>query len=244
MPNIYFRGKRNFPTLSREFRKSSLAYLQQKIIACKKCPRLVRYIGEIKSKFPTYWCRPVPSFGDPNARILLIGLAPGRFGSNRTGRMFTGDASGDFLYPALYRAGLATQPKATLREDGLKLKDCYITAIARCAPPQNKPTPKELSLCSSYVEEELQLLKSLKVVIALGKIAHDYYLKIRFKKAGKSDRQVFKLSQFPFRHGAVYQFDTEPKTLIDSYHPSRQNTNTGKLTRSMFDRIFNLASNF
>ncbi len=213
----------------------SLASLEKRIPQCRKCPRLVRYLSEINKKFPTYWCRPVPGFGDPEAQILLIGLAPGRFGSNRTGRMFTGDASGDFLYPVLYEVGLATKPKATAIGDGLKLKNAFITAVARCAPPQNKPKPEEIKNCRPYLEEELELLSNLKVVVALGKIAHDEYLRIRLKE------EKGKMSDFPFRHGAIYHFKQEPKILIDTYHPSRQNTNTGKLTREMFLTIFERA---
>ena len=139
---------------------SSISSLEKQIISCRKCPRLVRYLAEIREKFPAYWCHPVPGFGDPNARILLIGLAPGRFGSNRTGRMFTGDASGDFLYPVLYEVGLATKLTATSIDDGLKLKNAFITAVIRCAPPQNKPKPEEISNCRSYLTQELQLLLS------------------------------------------------------------------------------------
>ncbi len=212
--------------------------LEKRIPQCRKCPRLVCYLSEIKTKFPTYWCRPVPGFGDPKAHILLIGLAPGRFGSNRTGRMFTGDASGNFLYPVLYEVGLATKPVATSLHDGLRLKNAFITAVARCAPPQNKPTPTEIKNCQPYLEEELRLLKDVKIVVALGKIAHDEYLKIRLREEKR------KRSELPFRHGVVYQFKTEPKILIDTYHPSRQNTNTGKLTKAMFLNIFKQALKF
>ena len=220
----------------------SLKSLQAQIIRCRKCPRLVRYLSEIKAKYPTYWCKPVPSFGDLNAQILIVGLAPGRFGSNRTGRMFTGDASGDFLYPTLYEVGLVNQPKAVSLDDELTLKNCYITAIARCAPPQNKPTSKELSTCAAYVKEELGLLKKAKVVVALGKIAHDYYLKIRFDELKRKDGSTYRLSKFPFKHGAIHHFGYDPRILIDSYHPSRQNTNTGKLTEKMFGDIFRMAN--
>ena len=214
----------------------SLVSLEKKIPQCRKCSRLVRYLAEIKAKFPTYWCRPVPGFGDPNAQILLIGLAPGRFGSNRTGRMFTGDASGNFLYPVLHKVGLATKPVATDLHDGLKLKNTFITAVARCAPPQNKPKPQEIKNCRPYLEKELKLLSSLRVVVALGKIAHDEYLRIRVREEGK------RLSDFPFRHGVIYHFRKKPKILIDTYHPSRQNTNTGKLTKAMFLKIFKQAA--
>lgn len=212
--------------------------LEKQIPQCRKCPRLVRYLSEIRAKFPTYWCRPVPGFGDPNARILLIGLAPGRFGSNRTGRMFTGDASGNFLYPVLHEVELATKPFATHLHDGLRLKGAFITAVTRCAPPQNKPTPIEIANCRSHLEEELQLLQNVKVVVALGKIAHDEYLKIRLMEEKR------KRSELPFRHGVVYRFEKDPTILIDTYHPSRQNTNTGKLTRTMFLSIFKQAVKF
>jgi len=218
-----------------------LRALQKKIVQCRRCPRLVHYLEGIQQKYPSYWCKPVPSFGDVNAAILLIGLAPGRFGSNRTGRMFTGDASGDFLYPVLYEAGLVSQPTAVSLGDGLKLRNCYITAIARCAPPQNKPTPKELTTCASYLETELKLLRKVKVIVALGKIAHDYYLKLRFKM-WEGETKPKQLSHFPFGHGAVHRFEKSPHILLDTYHPSRQNTNTGKLTKPMFLKIFKTAA--
>ena len=209
---------------------NSLTTLQNKIIQCKVCPRLTQYVGEIKKKFPSYWCKPVPSFGDPQAQILFIGLAPGRFGSNRTGRMFTGDSSGKFLYPALHQVGLANQPNGENIQDGLQLINCYITAVVRCAPPQNKPTPNELKQCSIFLQQEIKLLKNLRVVIALGKIAHDYYLKSTEKK----------LSQYPFKHGNAHRFKNHP-TLVDIYHPSRQNTQTGLLTMAMFVNVLKKA---
>ena len=215
-----------------------LDLLEKQIVRCQKCPRLVRYITEIRKKFPGYWCRPVPGFGDPGAKILLIGLAPGRFGSNRTGRMFTGDASGNFLYPVLYETGLATQSNATSIHDGLQLKNTFITAVLRCAPPQNKPKPDEIRNCRPYLERELTLLSNLHVVVALGKVAHDEYVKIRLKK------ETGRLAGLPFCHGAVYRFSEEPEILIDTYHPSRQNTNTGRLTSEMFLKVFKQAAQF
>ena len=236
--------------------------LQTKITKCKKCPRLVKYINEIKEKYPDYWCKPVPSFGDPNAEILIIGLAPGRFGSNRTGRMFTGDSSGDFMYKVLYDVGLCNKAIATDTDDGLILNNCYITAMGRCAPPQNKPTPKELANCFSYFAEEIKLLKNVKVVVALGKIAFDGYLRWltrhceeaqnvptrqssnvmrllrRNKVAPRND--IFRKKDFKFFHGATYLKDL-PHILIASYHPSRQNTQTGKLTVKMFRDVFKKA---
>lgn len=210
--------------------KETLSQLQKKIIACRKCPRLVKYIANIRKTYPSYWCRPVPSFGDEKAQILLLGLAPGRFGSNRTGRMFTGDASGKFLFKALYDLGFANRPYASHLTDGLKLKDVYITAVARCAPPQNKPSTEEIQRCVEYVRKELTLMPRLRVIVALGKIAHDGYLRLKGKK----------LSQFPFRHGSVYRWDDE-YALVDVYHPSRQNTQTGKLTMKMFMDVLNKA---
>ncbi|OGI18336.1 MAG: hypothetical protein A3B68_04690 [Candidatus Melainabacteria bacterium RIFCSPHIGHO2_02_FULL_34_12] len=223
--------------------ESNIAKLQNKIIKCKKCPRLAKYIAGIKEKYPSYWCKPVPSFGDANAQILIIGLAPGRFGSNRTGRMFTGDSSGDFMYKILYEIGLCDNPLRkglpwqvpTNANDGLRLKNCYITAMARCAPPQNKPAPQELSNCFNYFEEEIKLFKNVKVVIALGKIAFDGYLK--FVRADLCVCPI-KKKDFKFFHGATYRSKNLPHVLIASYHPSRQNTNTGRLTPKMFKDIF------
>ena len=220
---------------------NKLTQLQNQITRCKKCPRLVNYLEEIKKKYRTYWCKPVPSFGDQNAEILIIGLAPGRFGSNRTGRMFTGDASGEFLYKTLFEAGLCNKPAevgfkpaSVHAGDGLKLKNCYITAMARCAPPQNKPTPKELENCFSYFVEEVKLLKNVKVVVALGKIAFDGYLKWLCN-------DVLQKKGFKFSHGAIYKSKDLPHILIASYHPSRQNTQTGRLTPKMFRQIFKKA---
>lgn len=211
--------------------KQDLIKLQEKITSCKKCPRLVKYIGEIKTKYPTYWCKPVPSFGDPNAKILIVGLAPGRFGSNRTGRMFTGDSSGNFMYKILHEVGLCNKSVSVDLNDGLKLKNCYITAVGRCAPPQNKPTSQELAKCFPYFVDEISLLKNVKVVVALGKIAFDGY--VRYSDLQKKD--------FKFSHGMIYKSTNLPHVLIASYHPSRQNTQTGRLTEKMFKDIFKKA---
>ena len=219
---------------------NKLNQLQQEIISCKKCPRLVKYLSEIRTKYPSYWCKPVPSFGDPNAEILIIGLAPGRFGSNRTGRMFTGDSSGNFMYKILHEAGLCNKPTATDINDGLILRNCYITAMGRCAPPQNKPTPKELENCFSYFEEEIKLLKNIKVVVALGKIAFDGYLKWLYVRADQCVRP-FRKKDFNFSHAAIYNSKDLPHILIASYHPSRQNTQTGRLTAKMFMHTFKKA---
>ena len=213
-----------------------LSDLKKKVISCKKCPRLVKYIGEIKKKYPDYWCKPVPGFGDTNAEILIVGLAPGRFGSNRTGRMFTGDSSGNFMYKILHDVGLCNKPDSVDLHDGLILKNCYITAVGRCAPPQNKPTPKELENCFPYFREELRLLKNIKVVVALGKIAFDGYLKWLFSR-----NDVLQKKDFKFSHCAIYNSKDLPHVLIASYHPSRQNTQTGRLTRKMFKQIFKKA---
>jgi uracil-DNA glycosylase family 4 len=216
----------------------SLTILNKEVIACTLCPRLVVYREQIAREKRRayrdceYWGKPVPGFGDPHARILVLGLAPGAHGSNRTGRPFTGDASGKFMYPVLYETGFANQPNATDRNDGLILKDMYITAAVRCAPPDNKPLPGELANCAPYLDREFALLKDLKVVVALGKIAFDAYLnylKRRGLLAGKKG--------YIFAHGAHYTMP-DGKTLLASYHPSNQNTQTGKLTRPMFVAIF------
>jgi len=215
-----------------------LEFLNQEIIACRKCARLVAWREEValvKRKAyrdQEYWGKPVPGFGDPHARVLVVGLAPGAHGSNRTGRPFTGDASGGFMYPALYRAGFANQASAESRGDGLILKDLYIASVGRCAPPANKPNPEELNNCQPYLEREIQILKP-KVIVCLGRIAFDRIVKMySAKNLG-----------WKFAHGAVYtlpasSFITHPSYLLCSYHPSQQNTLTGKLTAKMFDNIW------
>jgi uracil-DNA glycosylase family 4 len=210
---------------------NELAILQRKIVACTKCPRLrdhCREIAQIKRRAyldHDYWGQPVPSFGDPEARVLILGLAPGAHGANRTGRMFTGDKSGEFLYRALYETGFASQPTSTSINDGLTLTGAYISASAHCAPPDNKPTPEELRNCRPYFERELALLKNVRVVVALGRIAFDTYLSVTGER-GK------------FGHNAVHQFKP---ILIASYHPSQQNTSTGKLTATMLREVFETA---
>jgi uracil-DNA glycosylase family 4 len=211
------------------------------VIACRRCPRLREYAAIVARERKRahreceYWGKPVPSFGDPKARVMLVGLAPGAHGSNRTGRPFTGDASGAFLYPALYRAGFASQPDAVDRNDGLVLHDCLITAAARCAPPQNKPTPQELRNCFPYLIEEFEALGRLRVIVALGAIAFATIVKLLRERAF-----LFDSSAAVFAHGAELPATKGHRTivLIASYHPSRQNTNTGKLTVPMFDAIF------
>jgi uracil-DNA glycosylase family 4 len=182
-----------------------------------------------------YWAKPVPGFGDPNARVLILGLAPGAHGSNRTGRPFTGDSSGNFMYPVLHRTGFASQPTATHVGDGLKLTDAYITAAVRCAPPDNKPLPSEIANCASFLDREISALKNLKVVVALGKIGFDAYLNhLRRKGVVKSK------AEYVFGHGATYTMP-DGSVLLASYHPSNQNTNTGKLNEAMFREIFKQA---
>ena len=179
-----------------------------------------------------YWGKPVPGFGDVRARLLIVGLAPGAHGSNRTGRMFTGDSSGHWLYEALYRFGFANQPDSVARDDGLELRDCYITAAARCAPPANKPTPVELERCRPFLATELQILSRVRVVLTLGQVAHESWLRTAgwWESLAPRDRPRF-------THGAVTRLSNDT-TLISSYHPSRQNTNTGKLTRPMWHAVF------
>jgi uracil-DNA glycosylase family 4 len=216
-----------------------LEVLNQEIIVCTRCPRLVEYRAEVARvkrrayRDCEYWGRPVPGFGDPHARLLLIGLAPGAHGSNRTGRMFTGDSSGDFLYRALFETGFASQPASVSKNDGLTLRDAYISAAARCAPPDNKPTPQEMRNCRPYLERELELLKNLRVVVALGRVAFDVYLGI-LRKEGKISRR----SDFVFGHNQEHRTGPGQPLLISSFHPSQQNTSTGKLTESMFRAVF------
>jgi len=222
--------------------QEQLARLNQEIIACTRCSRLIahcRKVGREKRRAYLdwdYWARPVPSFGDPNARLLILGLAPGAHGSNRTGRPFTGDGSGNFLYPVLHKAGFASQPNATHREDGLRLLDAYITAAVRCAPPENKPTPREIAACAPYLDREFAALANVKVVVVLGKIAFDAYLNY-LKRRGELERKT----GFVFGHGKSYQLPGG-RTLLCSYHPSLQNTLTGKLTEKMFLDIFTKAA--
>ncbi len=221
---------------------SDLARLNEEIIACTRCARLITYckkIGQVKRRAYLdwdYWARPVPGFGDPNARVLILGLAPGAHGSNRTGRPFTGDGSGNFMYPVLYKAGFASQPKGTHREDGLRLIDAYITATVRCAPPQNKPTPQEIANCAPHLDRELAMLTQVKVVVALGKIGFDAYLNYLKRKGDLKNK-----SAFIFGHGEKYQLP-DGKILLCSYHPSMQNTLTGKLTEKMFLDVFKQAA--
>lgn len=211
----------------------SLRVLQRQIVDCRQCPRLVEHretVARVKRRAyrdQHYWGRPVPSFGDPKARLLIIGLAPGAHGANRTGRMFTGDRSGDFLYRALYEAGFASQPTSEHRNDGLTLRDCYIAAPVHCAPPDNKPTKDEIATCIGYLEREIALLKQVRVVVVLGRIALESY------------RAVRGLPRLEFAHGLVHGIDP---LLICSYHPSQQNTQTGRLTARMLLDVFERAA--
>jgi uracil-DNA glycosylase len=224
------------------FNSAALQVLQDEVIGCRLCPRLVEYrteIGRVKRRAYReweYWAKPVPSFGDPETRMLIVGLAPGAHGSNRTGRPFTGDGSGATLYRVLYRAGFASQPESRTRDDELRLTDAYITAAVRCAPPGNKPTPQEIRTCRRYFERELSLLSNVRVVVALGKIAFDVYLSIL------RDRGIIRSrAPFVFGHNRVHRVAAGSPVLISSYHPSQQNTSTGKLTEKMLLDVFRRA---
>lgn len=218
-----------------------LAALNKRVIGCRLCPRLVRYretVAREKRRMYrewTYWGRPVPGFGDPRTELLIVGLAPGAHGSNRTGRMFTGDRSGDFLYPALYRAGFASQAEAKSRDDGLRLRNCYITAPVRCCPPQNTPQPEEFENCRPYFEAELRLLKNVRAVLALGQIGFERYL--RTVKALEPAIEWPGRAQLQFAHGASFELPGQWPRLFACYHPSQQNTQTGKLTGKMMDKV-------
>jgi uracil-DNA glycosylase family 4 len=220
-------------------RFSQLQILEQSIVNCTACPRLVEHCLKIAQEKKRayrewdYWGKPVPSFGDPQARLLIIGLAPGAHGSNRTGRVFTGDASGDLLYRVLHDTGFASQPHSRSIDDGLVLHDAYIAASVRCAPPDNKPTREEVARCRPYLERELDLLPRVRVVVGLGKLAFDNYLDI------VRDRGLIRSrAGFAFAHNVVHQLGAGQPVLIGSYHPSQQNTSTGKLTEPMFREVF------
>lgn len=226
--------------------EKKLAALRNRVIACRKCARLVRYRERVAREKRRayqeweYWGRPVPGFGDPRAELLVLGLAPAAHGGNRTGRVFTGDRSGDFLYRALCQAGFANQPTSVSRDDGLKLKNCYVTAGVRCAPPENKPTRREQENCRPYLLEELRLLRNLRAVLALGKIAFDTYLDALAACGRLETRRGLR-----FGHGACYELPLAVPAragwrrvrLFASYHPSQRNTQTGLLTPAMFNRV-------
>ena len=214
----------------------TLRQLHNKVIGCNRCERLREYCQTVAREKRRayvgwdYWGKPVPGFGDPGARIWIIGLAPAAHGANRTGRVFTGDRSGDFLFAALHRAGLANQPTSRSRDDGLKLTDVYISATARCAPPANKPSPREIANCADYLDHEWRLLKRKRVLLALGKIGWDACIRVAARHGVPGDASV------AFGHGAMRVL-SDSLTLIGSYHVSQQNTFTGKLTGAMFDAI-------
>jgi uracil-DNA glycosylase family 4 len=211
--------------------------LQAEIVACQRCPRLIEYCAEVARvkrrayREWTYWGRPVPSFGDPGARMLIVGLAPAAHGANRTGRVFTGDRSGDFLYRALYQTGFASQPESRDAGDGLELRDAWITCTNHCAPPGNKPRPEEIRNCRPWLEREIGLLTGLRVVVALGRIAFEGYLRAIGRRPG----------EFAFGHNVAHRVEPAGPLLIGSYHPSQQNTSTGRLTESMLRDVFEAA---
>jgi uracil-DNA glycosylase family 4 len=210
----------------------TLLQLNAELLNCRRCTRLVEWREKMALEKRrayrdwNYWGKPVPGFGDPHGRVFVVGLAPGAHGSNRTGRQFTGDASGDFLYAALYRAGFASQPTSVSRADGLTLTDLYTAPVCRCAPPNNKPTPQEMANCQPYLECELEIIKP-KILVALGRIAFNYILRI----------YSIKDTSLPFKHNVVHEIHDD-KFLVCSYHPSRQNTQTGRLTVGMFDQVW------
>lgn len=226
------------PTASISSIGRSLAILTDRIVRCEQCPRLRDYctaLGETKRRAYLdweYWAKPVPGFGDPAARVLIIGLAPGAHGANRTGRPFTGDGAGNFMYPVLYETGFANQPEATSRTDGLRLRGARICSICRCAPPADKPTPQEIRNCSVHLSAEIAALRRVRVVVALGRIAFDNYLNHLIREG-----QIDSRRHFPFGHGVEHSMP-DGTVLLASYHPSLRNTNTGRLDRPMFLRIF------
>ncbi len=221
--------------------RTLLSSLEKEIVACERCPRLRSYcLGVAAAKRrayrgETYWGLPVPGFGDPEARLLLVGLAPGAHGSNRTGRMFTGDASGDFLYAALHRLGLASSPRSIARNDGLTLRGAFITAVVRCAPPGNKPAPVEIAACRPYLLRELEILSGVRVILALGAIA--------WAGVGRAlrERGIAATPSPRFGHGARWRPSPDGPLVLAAYHPSRQNTQTGRLTQAMFGSVLRAA---
>jgi uracil-DNA glycosylase family 4 len=221
---------------------TALKALEDEIVACRRCPRLIEHcatVARVKRRAyldQEYWGKPVPPFGDPRGRVLVLGLAPAAHGGNRTGRMFTGDRSGEFLYRVLHAAGFASQPTSVRRDDGLVLRDVYITASARCAPPDNKPLPEELRNCREYLEREIDLLDNVRVVVALGKIAFDAYLGILKDRGAIRSRAAFL-----FGHNVAHRMGPNLPVLLACYHPSQQNTSTGKLTEAMLLEVFQRA---
>jgi uracil-DNA glycosylase family 4 len=218
-------------------RPKKLKVVAEQIVSCQRCPRLIRHCRKVAREKRrafrdwTYWGKPVPGFGDPHGQLLILGLAPAAHGANRTGRVFTGDRSGDFLYALLHRAGFASQPTSTHPNDGLKLLNAYISATVRCAPPANKPLPLEILNCRSYLKAELEILKP-RAILALGKIAFDGYLRLL-----KDRGQIPPASAYRFAHGAEFALPSSLPRLFASYHPSQQNTQTGRLTPAMFMKV-------
>ncbi len=217
---------------------AELLQIGNTVVNCTRCPRLRDYctaLGETKRRAYLdweYWAKPVPGFGDPNARVLIVGLAPGAHGANRTGRPFTGDGAGNFMYPVLYETGFASQPNAVARDDGLTLRHARICSVCRCAPPADKPTPQEIRNCAPHLAAEIHALKRIRVVVALGRIGFDGYLNFLIGEGVIASRR-----DYPFAHGAEHRLPNG-MVLIASYHPSLRNTNTGRLDRAMFTRIF------
>ena len=221
---------------------NALQVLQDEVVQCRRCPRLIAHCTEVARvkrrayRDWEYWGKPVPSFGDPRAELLIVGLAPGAHGSNRTGRMFTGDVSGNVLYGVLHKTGFASQGESVSRDDGQRLINAYITAVARCAPPANKPTREEIANCRPYLERELDLLRNIKAVVALGRVAFDNYLSIL-----QSRGLIRSRAAFAFGHNRMFETAPGQPALISSYHPSQQNTSTGKLTEEMLAAVFRRA---
>ncbi|MGA8027847.1 MAG: uracil-DNA glycosylase [Bryobacteraceae bacterium] len=216
-----------------------LRILNEQMVECFRCPRLVAHreeIGRIQRRAyrgQEYWSRPVPGFGDPAARLFIVGLAPGAHGANRTGRMFTGDRSGEFLYRALWETGFANQPQSVSRQDGLTLQDAYIAAAVRCVPPDNKPTREEIMTCRPFLVRELAILRNVRVVLVLGGIALDAYLSVL-----QDSGLIKSRSKFCFSHGASFRTHENGPLVVASYHPSQQNTSTKRLTREMLREVF------
>jgi uracil-DNA glycosylase len=222
--------------------------LESEIVACRRCPRLVAWREEVGQRRrrayvdEEYWSKPVPGFGDRLARVWIVGLAPGAHGANRTGRLFTGDSSGQFLFSALYRAGFASRPDSHHRDDGMILRDAFVSAVCRCAPPANKPSPQELIACRPFLEREVALLQHVRVIVALGRIAFDAVLRLY---PGKDRSLIEPGEKAPlnaprpvFKHAEVYELSAAGPWLVASFHPSRQNTQTGRLTPAMFDKVW------
>jgi uracil-DNA glycosylase family 4 len=219
----------------------TLEQINATIVACNKCPRLVAWREQVAREKRRayqdwdYWGKPVPGFGDEDARVLVVGLAPGAHGGNRTGRMFTGDGSGDFLYRALFKAGFANQPQARQRGDGLALKDMYISAVCRCVPPKNKPTSQEVAACLPYVNQEIDLVPNLQGIVLLGRIAFDNIM-LLYRGRG------YNVPTMQFKHAGIYRPGDGVPWMVASYHPSRQNTQTRRLTVEMFDQVWTLVN--